>query len=114
MAAVEQAAREHAELFHKHFMREEAKLGSQKYAALHAAWLTNGTFLYVPRNVEISLPVESFHWLSGKGASCFPHTLIIAEENSKVTLVDYFNSADESAPGFACGVNDLWLGTGPR
>jgi Fe-S cluster assembly protein SufD len=31
-----------------------------------------------------------------------------------VTVVDYFASADEEAPGFACGVNDLWLGAGAK
>ena len=111
---IEQARREHAELFHKHYMQEEARLGSQKFAALHEAWMRNGTFLYVPRGVEIDLPVESFHWLAGQASSCFPHTLVIAEENSKVTLVDYFSSAEENASGFACGVHDLWLGAGAK
>src|SRR4051812_3887057 len=100
---IEQAAREHAELFRKHFMREEARLGSRKFAALHEAWMRDGTFLYLPRKVEIDLPVETWHWLSGESSSCFPHTLIVADENSKVTLVDYFASAEESEPGFACG-----------
>ena len=111
---IEQAAREHRELFRKHFMREEARLGSQKFAALHEAWMHNGTFLYIPRGVEIDLPLETVHWLYGSGSSCFPHTLIIAEDHSKVTLVDYFGSYRDDEPGFACGVNDLWLGTGAK
>src|SRR4051812_10485327 len=111
---LEDAAREHPELFRKHFMQEEVQLGSRKFAALHETWARQGTFLYVPRGVEIDLPVESFHWLHGEASSCFPHTLIVADENSKVTLVDYFQSSDESTAGFACGVNDLWLGTGAK
>ena len=74
----------------------------------------NGTFLYIPRDVEIDLPIEAFHWLQGEAGSCFPHTLIIADDNSKVTLVDYFQSADANASGLACGVNDLWLGAGAK
>ncbi len=109
---VERAAAEHPELFRKHFMREEAILGGQKFAALHRSQVRAGMFLYVPRGVEIDLPIETFHWLHGAGGSCFPHTLIIAEEMSKVTVVDHFQSADPSAPGLACGVNDLWLGAG--
>ena len=93
-------------------MREKAALGSAKFAALHEAWVENGAFLYVPRGVEIDLPIEAFHWLHGDHGSCFPHTLIVAEEQSKVTFVDYFASSDAKAPGFACGVNDLWLGSG--
>lgn len=109
---IEQAAAEHGELFRKHFMREEAILGGQKFAALHRSQVRAGMFLYVPRGVEIELPLENFHWLHGRGGSCFPHTLIIAEEMAKVTVVDHFQSADSTAPGFACGVNDLWLGAG--
>jgi Fe-S cluster assembly protein SufD len=109
---LEQAANEHPDLFRKHFMREEAILGGQKFAALHRSQVRAGMFLYVPRGVEIDLPVENFHWLHGAGGSCFPHTLIIAEEMAKVTVVDHFQSADPNAPGLACGVNDLWLGAG--
>lgn len=109
---LEQAAAEHPEIFRKHFMREEAILGGQKFAALHRSQARAGMFLYVPRGVEIDLPVENFHWLHGSGGSCFPHTLIIAEEMAKVTVVDHFQSADPTAPGLACGVNDLWLGAG--
>lgn len=111
---IEQAAAEHPELFAKHFMREEAILGGQKFAALHRSQVRAGTFLYVPRGVEIDLPIEAFHWLHGAGGSCFPHTLIIAEERAKVTVIDRFESADATAPGFACGVNDLWLGSGAK
>lgn len=109
---LEQAMVEHADLFQQYFMREEAILGGQKFAALHASQVRTGTFLHVPRGVEIGLPIEAFHWLHGTNGSCFPHTLIVAEEMAKVTFIDYYESADASVPGLACGVNDLWLGAG--
>lgn len=111
---IERAAVEHEEVFRKHFMTQEVVLGSKKFAALHKAWVKSGTFLYVPRNVEIELPIEIFHWLHGSNGSTFPHTLLIAGENSKVTLIDYFESSDMEAPGFACGVNDLYLEAGAK
>jgi Fe-S cluster assembly protein SufD len=109
---LDEAAAKHPELFAKYFMREETILGGQKFAALHRSQARAGTFLYVPKGVEIDLPIEAFHWLHGAGGSCFPHTLIVAEEMAKVSVIDSFRSADESAPGLACGVNDLWLGRG--
>src|SRR5579862_4285723 len=111
-APIEKAAVEHEEIFRRHFMTQEVVLGSKKFAALHKAMVKSGVFLYVPRGVEVELPIEVFHWLHGAGASSFPHTLLVAEEMSKVTLIDYFESADADAPGFACGVNDLHLGPG--
>ncbi len=109
---LEQAMVEHPDLFQQYFMREEAILGGQKFAALHESQVRTGTFLFVPRGVEIDLPIEAFHWLHGANGSCFPHTLIVAEEMAKVTVVDYYESADATAPGLACAVNDLWLGAG--
>jgi Fe-S cluster assembly protein SufD len=109
---LDEAESQHPELFRKYFMREEAILGGQKFAALHASQVRTGTFLYVPRGVEIDLPIEAFHWLHGANGSVFPHTLIVAEEMAKVTLVDYYESTDAEAPGLACAVNDLWLGAG--
>jgi Fe-S cluster assembly protein SufD len=108
-----QAIGEQRELIERHFIREDAILGSRKFAALHEARLRNGSFLHVPRGVEIELPVESFHWLSGDGASIFPHTLIVADENSRVTFVDHFQSSGEDA-GFACGLNDIVVGPGAK
>ena len=111
---LEEAAAEHPELFRKYFMREEAILGGKKFAALHQSQARAGTFLYVPRGVEISLPLETFHWLSGARGSCFPHTLIVLDEMAKATVIDRFASADPDSEGLACGVNDLWLGAGAR
>lgn len=109
---LDQAQAEHPELVAKYFMREEAILGGQKFAALHRSQARAGLFLYVPKGVEIERPIETFHWLHGADGSCFPHTLIVAEDMAKVSVIDYFRSADPFAPGLACGVNDLWLGRG--
>lgn len=110
---LECAAREHEALFRTYFMAQPVELGSHKYAALHKANLATGAFLYVPANTHISLPIEIFHWVEGANASMFPHTLIICGENSHVTVVDSFRSAD-GAPALACGVNDLHLAPGAR
>ena len=111
---LQQAVHEHPELFQKHFMAHGAPLGSKKFAALHQAMVKTGAFLYVPRGVEIEAPIEVFHWLSGENNSTFPHTLLIAEENSKVTLVDYFRGADPEERGLAIGVNDLYAAAGAQ
>ena len=111
---LEQALVEHADLVARYFMREEAILGGQKFAALHAARVKTGTFLYVPRGVEIELPLEAYHWMEGANVSVFPHTLIVAEEQSRVTFIDHYESADAEAEGLACGVNDIWLGAGAQ
>jgi Fe-S cluster assembly protein SufD len=112
--SLERAMVEHTELFRKHFMSQPAILGSAKFAALHQALVSSGAFLYVPRGVEIELPIEIFHWLNGENASVFPHLLLVTDELAKVTVIEHFRSANEHATGFACGVNDLVAGPGAK
>lgn len=111
---LERAMVEHADLFRKYFMSTEATLGSAKFAALHQAMVSNGTFLFVPRGVEIERPIEIFHWLRHDNISIFPHLLLVTDELAKVTVIEYFRSCDRNAPGFACGVNDLIAGPGAK
>jgi Fe-S cluster assembly protein SufD len=111
---LERAMVEHADLFRKHFMSQPAVLGSAKFAALHQALVSSGSFLYVPRGVEIESPIEIFHWLHGENASVFPHLLLVTDELAKVTVIEHFRSLDRKSPGFACGVNDLIAGPGAK
>ncbi len=110
---IENAAREHTALFQRYFMAQPVELGSHKFAALHKGKVTSGAFLYVPADTEVSLPVEIFHWVEGADSSVFPHTLVVCGENSRVTVVDRFQSADGQR-AFACGVNDLHLARGAQ
>ena len=105
---------EHEALFRRYFMSQPATLGSAKFAALHEAFVRSGVFLYVPRGVEVELPLETFHWLSGENAAIFPHTLVVAEEMAKLTLVENFRSTSRARAGFSCGVNDLIVGAGAK
>ncbi len=111
---LEQAIVEHGDLVRKYFMTQPAVLGSARYAALHKALVSNGTFLFIPRGVEIELPIEVFHWLRGDEVAIFPHLLLVADELAKVTVIEHFRSCDQDAPGFACGVNDLIAGPGAK
>jgi Fe-S cluster assembly protein SufD len=111
---LERAMVEHADLFRKHFMSQPAVLGSARFAALHKALVSSGTFLFVPRGVEIERPIEIFHWLQGENASVFPHLLLVTDELAKVTVIERFRSLDRNLPGFACGVNDLIAGPGAK
>src|SRR5438477_4661185 len=111
---LERAMVEHADLFRKYFMSTEATLGSAKFAALHKALVSSGTFLFVPRGLEIKEPIEIFHWLRHDNMSIFPHLLLVTDELAKVTVIEHFRSCNPTTPGFACGVNDLIAGPGAK
>jgi Fe-S cluster assembly protein SufD len=104
----------HSALVQAHFMKQETRLGSTKYAALHEASLTNGMFIHVPNELEVAGTIEVHHWLAGENSVIFPHTLIVTGAHAKVRVVDIFRSADESQPGLAIAVNDLSAGAGSK
>lgn len=113
VTTIAEAVAQYGELLRQHFMAQPQKLGSEKFAALHTAFVRDGAFIYVPRGVEVPAPILVTHIAAGAGSAVFPHTLVIAEENSKVSVVDTFLSADASAH-FACGANDLYAGHGAQ
>jgi len=108
-----EAAVEHAGLLQEHFMTGPQRLGSEKFAALHTAFVSNGAFIYVPKGVALDAPIVITHAAAGANTAVFPHTLVIAEENAKVTVVDHFLSLDSGAH-FAVGANDLFASHGAQ
>jgi Fe-S cluster assembly protein SufD len=86
------AVAQHPELMEKYFLQESTELGSEKYFGLHAQLVKAGSILFVPKGVEIAKPFVNYYWTSGEKAAVFPHTLIIAEDNAKASVVDIFFS----------------------
>jgi Fe-S cluster assembly protein SufD len=84
------AVREHEALVREH-LYSVVNAGMSKAAALDAALWTGGTFLYVPRNVEVGLPLGAFTTADRGGLSA-GRTLIIVDVNAKVTFVDEYTS----------------------
>lgn len=97
----------HGDLVRSHFMQEEARLGSAKFAALHGAASLSGVFIHVPRNVVVEKPIEVSHWVGGEKAATFPHALVIAESGASVSLVERHRSINQTDTTLTVGVADL-------
>ncbi len=62
------------------------------FTVLHDAFLAGGAFIKVPAGVVVDKPIIVLHWSEGEGLATFPHTLVVADESSDVTVVDRFGS----------------------
>lgn len=111
-APLREAISKHGDILKDYLMKQEADLGSAKFAALHQAFLENGALLYVPKGVEIDDPFIVYNWSINRNAAIFPHTLIVAEEFAKVKLVEANLSATGDNPAYSCGVNHIFAGVG--
>ena len=63
-----------------------------KFAALHGAVWSGGSFVYVPAGVDVSIPLQSYFRLNAPGAGQFEHTMIIVEKGAKVTSSKLFGA----------------------
>jgi Fe-S cluster assembly protein SufD len=80
--------------------------------ALNAARWDGGTFVYVPRGVEVELPVEALLTASGTAGRVFGRTLVVVDDGAKATVIDRYESPDFDAPVNASSVAELYVGQG--
>jgi Fe-S cluster assembly protein SufD len=111
LADLDTAVRQYPDLVKEHMMTTAIAPGSDKFTALHAAFWSGGALLYVPKDVEITLPIVSLNWMDTAGLAYFSHTLIIAEEGSRVSFLEEFASpAEETRQSLHSGMVEILAG----
>ena len=78
---------EYADMVRKYFMKLVTPR-DHKFAALHGAVWSGGSFVYVPKGVQVSIPLQSYFRLNAKGAGQFEHTLIIVDEGASLHFIE--------------------------
>jgi Fe-S cluster assembly protein SufD len=104
------ALREHEEIVEEHLFKLVPE-GYDKFAALSAAAFSGGSFLYVPRGVEVEVPVQSYRWLDVAG-SITPRTLVVVEEGASLAYIDEYASEGGEEPALSNGAVELFVGEG--
>ena len=99
----DEAIKNYPELVKEYFMTRCVPMNDHKFAALHAAVFSGGTFIYVPPYVKVDLPLQAYFRMNAPGMGQFEHTLIIADEGSDVSYLEGC-----SAPMYS--VNNLHAG----
>jgi Fe-S cluster assembly protein SufD len=90
--SLDEAVQRYPELVRERLMTSCVPVGLDKLTALHAALWSGGAFVYVPRGVEVSLPLQTLVWTSADGLAVFPHLLVLAEPQSRLTLIEEYES----------------------
>ncbi|MGI8539114.1 MAG: SufB/SufD family protein, partial [Rubrobacteraceae bacterium] len=85
--------------------------GYDKFAALSAAAFSGGSFLYVPRGVDVEVPIQSYRWMDVSG-SITPRTLVVVEDDANVTYIDEYASAGGEELALSNCAVELYVGEG--
>ncbi len=105
-----EAARERPELLERWLYTSAVAPHEEKLWALHAAALSGGYLLYVPRGVRIEHPVHAFRTVDREGILVATHSLIVTEAEAEVTCIDEYVSPDLQGGALSVGGVELFGG----
>ncbi len=112
---LDRAVKDHPELVKRYLLTEAVLPGADYFSALHAAFWTGGTLLYVPRGVTLEAPLYSMVGMGESGRVDSSHTLVVLEEGAEATLVREANGQGAGeAPGLHVGALEVFLAQGSR
>ncbi len=100
---------EYAELIKDRFMKLVPP-ADHKFAALHGAVWSGGSFVYVPSGVHLDIPLQSYFRLNAKGAGQFEHTLIIVEDNAYLHFIEGCSAPKYNVANLHAGCVELYVG----
>ena len=83
-----------------------------KYAALHYAVWSGGSFVYVPKGVNVDIPLQSYFRLNAPGAGQFEHTLIIIEDGAYCHFIEGCSAPKYNVINLHAGAVELFVGEG--
>ena len=99
----------YAELVRKHFMKLVPPT-DHKFAALHGAVWSGGSFVYVPKDTKLDFPLQSYFRLNAKGAGQFEHTLIIVEDGADLHFIEGCSAPKYNVANLHAGAVELFVG----
>ena len=100
---------EYADMIKEHFMKLVPPT-DHKFAALHGAVWSGGSFVYVPKGVHLEIPLQSYFRLNAPGAGQFEHTLIIVEDDAYLHFIEGCSAPKYNVANLHAGCVELYVG----
>ena len=99
---------EYGDMIREHFMKLVTPR-DHKFAALHGAVWSGGSFVYVPKGVKLDIPLQSYFRLNSPGAGQFEHTLIIVEEDAYLHFIEGCSAPKYSVANLHAGCVEIFI-----
>jgi Fe-S cluster assembly protein SufB len=108
------ALQENPELVKKYFMTSCVSPSLHKFAALHAAVWSGGTFIYVPPNVKVGMPLQAYFRMNAERGGQFEHTLIIVDKGAQVEYIEGCSAPQYTSNSLHAGCVEIHVLEGAR
>lgn len=113
ITSLETAVREHGEVVQK-YLGTAVTPEDGKFAALNAAFWTGGLFVYVPRGVRVEVPIRAYRWIAEAASAAFGRTLVVAERDAEVAIVDELASDALEGRALSVGAAEIFAEEGAK
>lgn len=110
---MDKALREHPDMIKEYFMKV-MPINLHKFAALHGAVWSGGTFLYIPKGVKIKEPLQAYFRMNAMGMGQFEHTLIIVEEGAEAHYIEGCSAPRYGVDSLHAGGVEIYVKEGAR
>ncbi|HCW32186.1 MAG: FeS assembly protein SufB, Fe-S cluster assembly protein SufB [Candidatus Peregrinibacteria bacterium GW2011_GWE2_39_6] len=107
---MDMALKKYPELVKKYFMKCVPS-SDHKFAALHGAVWSGGTFLYIPKGVNVTQPLQAYFRMNAKSMGQFEHTLIIVEEGAKGHYIEGCSAPKYGSTSLHAGCVEIFVGS---
>ena len=105
---METAVRKYPDIVKEHFMKC-VPVHDHKFVALHAAVWSGGSFVYVPKNVKVDIPLQSYFRLNSPESGQFEHTLIIVDEGASLHFIEGCSAPKYNKVNLHAGCVELYV-----
>jgi len=107
------ALKKYPELFKEHFARA-IPAADNKLAALNSAVWSGGSFIYVPKNVKVTVPLQAYFRINAANMGQFERTLIIVDEGAEVNYVEGCTAPVYTSDSLHAAVVEIFVKKGAR
>ena len=111
---MDEAVHKYPEMVKKYFMTECVPINDHKFAMLHAAVWSGGTFIYVPQNVKVPIPLQAYFRMNAQKGGQFEHTLIIADKGAEISYIEGCSSPVYTKNSIHAGCVELFVHEGAK
>ena len=107
------ALKKYPDLFKKYF-NNLVKYDKNKYTALNGAVWSGGTFIYIPKNIKLDRPLQSYFRINSKNMGQFERTLIIVDDNSELHYIEGCTAPTYTEDALHAAVVEIYVGKGAK
>lgn len=110
---MDDALEQHPDLVQKYFM-QCVPASDHKFAALHGAVWSGGTFLYVPKGVHVKDPLQAYFRMNARNMGQFEHTLVVVEEGASVHYIEGCSAPKYGSQALHAGLVEIFVKPGAK